>query len=378
MPDRQPCPNCGEAKARLSRHWTSHPDCSPPSIDGRQRAVVEGIVLAGGTVDGRGQHRHCVVGTTNDRLAAWLADALGWLHHGTRVETYDDDDRDPQHRVRTHAHPAIDRYERWNRHANGRGRIPPDDYRLRRLTARVWYALAGGLQWSGPYDSQRQALFSALHDDRAAWIQRLLRDAGRDPTRAGKRVQLPPAETTAFLEWIGPAVPGIEHKWADSLVEYRVLRGDAETRPGFEAALCREALRVARERTDQDLTPERFEARVDAVDAATVAAVLGGGSWSDALSVAGVALTPRTGHGGDGPRPERGQRHSDAELFDAVETVAERVDGVLSKGTYEANRDGSHPSWSTIHRRVGWSAAKKAAGLEIDSRGGDRSGSSDA
>jgi hypothetical protein len=31
--------------------------------------------------------------------------------------------------------------------------------------------------------------------------------------RIGKRVQLPPRETRAFLEWIGDPVPGVGYKW---------------------------------------------------------------------------------------------------------------------------------------------------------------------
>jgi hypothetical protein len=34
-----------------------------------------------------------------------------------------------------------------------------------------------------------------------------------ESTRTDKRVQLPPRETHAFLDWIGDPVPGVGYKW---------------------------------------------------------------------------------------------------------------------------------------------------------------------
>ncbi|QCW05294.1 hypothetical protein [Natrinema pallidum] len=216
--DSYQCPRgCGSYQ-RLSRHW-SGPNCEFPPLSADQRETVEGLLLAGATIAGNGPNKHLVVGTVHEPLATWLADQLEWLTHSVR-ERDGGENRQLEYRVRTHAHATLSRYVEWT---DG-DRRPPEGYEPTAHTARVWYALAGGLQWPGEYDSQRTALFSAEADARAAWIMDVLEAAGFEPTRAGKRVQLRPTETTRFLEWIGEPVPGVVYKWTDSKDEYQALR----------------------------------------------------------------------------------------------------------------------------------------------------------
>ena len=95
---------------------------------------------------------------------------------------------------------------------------------------RAWHATAGSLAWSAPkYATTRQASFSAEADARADRIMALLESAGIEPTRAGKRVQLPPKQTTDWFKWIGTdPVPGVAHKWAADHEEYQTAKRDAE------------------------------------------------------------------------------------------------------------------------------------------------------
>lgn len=57
--------------------------------------------------------------------------------------------------------------------------------------------------------------------------------------------------------------------------------------------------------------------------------------------------------------------------LDALREVADRVDGILSFEKYENNRDQTHPASSTIQQNLGWNEAKEEAGLEISHRGSD-------
>lgn len=205
------CPECDEQKERVAQHWAMSA-CGYPEISREQREVLDGLMLAGATVTGNGNNRHLTIGTTSEALAEWTADQLGWLHHGTRVEQ-GDSNRNDVFRVRTPAHPACNRYERWG--DGGEGRAPPDDFQLTARAGRAWWAYAGGLQWSGEYDSQRTATISALDDSRARWVQRVLATAEIDVTRVGKRIQWHGQQVRDWLTFIGSPVPGAEYKWAD-------------------------------------------------------------------------------------------------------------------------------------------------------------------
>jgi len=280
------CPGCGDAYERAASHW-SNSACGYPEISAEQRAVLDGLMLGGANVDGQGSNRHLLASTTSPLLAEWTAEQLDWLHHGTRTDHGAGDHQDV-YRVRTPAHPAINRYERWG---DGETRAPPDNYDLTPLAGRVWWAYAGGLQWQGEYNSQRTATISALNDDRGAWVQHILSTAGIDATRVGKRVQWHGQQLRDWLDWIGDPVPGAEHKWA-TRVEYRALREDPDSASEYEAAIARHALQVACERIEGRLTSKRVDDIVEIISAGEVADILGGGDFADACRVAGVQSSP--------------------------------------------------------------------------------------
>jgi len=313
------CPACSDEYSRVASHW-SNSACGYPEISVGQRAVLDGLMLGGANVDGQGSNRHLLASTTSALLAEWTADQLDWLHHGTRTSHGDAGDHQDVYRVRTPAHPSINRYERWG---DGETRAPPDNYGLTRLAGRVWWAYAGGLQWQGEYNSQRTATISALDDDRAAWVQRVLLTAGIDATRAGKRVQWHGQQLRDWLDWIGDPVPGAEHKWA-TRVEYRALREDPGSASEYEAAIARHALQVACERIDDRLTPEAFDDVVELISAERVADILGGGSFADACSVAGVQTgTKAASKASSRPSPDSpNAKWTSAEVKEILETWA--------------------------------------------------------
>lgn len=199
------CPTCRHTYERLSRHWTSG-SCPRPELARSQHDLVTGLLLGNAVISGNSENKHLVLVTTNRPFAAWVFEELGWLAHSlVRVDpdsaTADeatDWKVNHRYRVRTMAHPELTPYREWYV-APGEKQIPLH-LDLPPWNARAWYACSGGLQWHGDYDSQRSAIFSALDDERVTRIAGLLERAEFDSTRVGKRVQLPPRETRAFLD----------------------------------------------------------------------------------------------------------------------------------------------------------------------------------
>lgn len=330
------CPECNEEKDRISQHWAKSSRCSYPEIPDDLRAVLDGLILAGATIAGNGSNRHLTIGTTNFDLADWTASELAWLHHGTRETETDDGSRDCVYRVRTPAHPGLNRYERWPRAPESRGRIPPDRFDLNPRAARVWHAFAGSLLFR-EYDSQRSATFSAKYDDRAEWIQRVFADAEFDSTRAGKRVQLPSTETTRWLSWIGSPVSGVEHKWRVSNLGERPVYQDSSGRgrPQFPDESLLNALRnIADLFGRPPLTHEYNAWRPQAYPAQVTILKRWESGWRGALEDAGldVADTVRATGGRSAQYP--------LELLQAAVREADAaVDGDLTTSTYRAWRE---------------------------------------
>lgn len=354
------CPECGESKERVSQHWAMS-GCGYPDLSDRQLSVIRGMMLAGGTIAGNGKNRFVTIGTTSELLAKWTVHQLDWLAQGIR-EVDGTGDGDDVYRIRTVAHPSCNRFERWEKLAENSGRSPPNRFSLDQATASVWWAFAGGLQWADPWQSSCQGTFSAQRDEKAAWIQRVLEDTGFDTNRAGKRVQFPPLETGRWLEWLGNPIPGADHKWEPSPIDYRVQRQAPESESDRRAERCLAALEIAAKRTDMDLSPDVFENRVEAADADEVAETLGGGSWEDALSIADVQ-TEAVGSN------SRGQSTT-IDIEEAADLISRAVAAVGEPLTIEAyqdwraDQDGAAVSGNSIAKKFGWKNVCDAAGVE--------------
>lgn len=357
------CPVCNEEKQRLAQHWRMS-SCGFPDLRQAQRNIIDGLVLAGATVGGNGINPHIKIGTTNQALAEWIAHQLSWLCQ-TIYEDDPGDEAQTVYAVRTTAHPGLQRYEkRWSPLPKSKGRSPPNNYRLGSESARIWYAYAGGLEWAGPYDSQRRMLFSALYDDRADWIQRVLDSAGHESFRRTKCVLLSPTTTAAWLDWIGDPIPGVEYKWADDQAMYRALREAPTTRPEYKAEYCRAALQLVRKRTDAKLTPDIFNKRFEGASAKDVADTLGGGDWEDGLRVAGVDPAPSSSDGDSnkGVPPGRPSEYDREDCISALVAAADELGHSPTVSEYIELSIDPHPD--TIISKFGtWNDAKDAAAL---------------
>ncbi|MDL0133540.1 hypothetical protein [Halobacterium salinarum] len=281
------CPMCGSEYDRLGRHWGS--TCEPALSD-HQRSVLAGLALSGCTVD----DGSIIVQTTTRPLIEWTADQLGWLA-GTLTRVNDDNsNRDPIYRLTTPTHWGVEQYEGWS--SSG----PPADYELDATAARVWWAYAGGLQWQGVYDSQRTATFSALDDDRADWIQRVLETAGVDATRVGKRVQWHGEQVREWFGGIGERVPGAAHKWAERRLAYQawadVSRGasrppQSESKGRYTDEDCAHYLVQAVVDIGEPISQTEYAEWARGTGAPSMDTVrdrLGSGSWPDTCSAVGV------------------------------------------------------------------------------------------
>jgi hypothetical protein len=213
------CPGCGEAKERLSRHWSF---CEFPVLDEDLRAFLTGILLGGGSLLGNGEDtKHLLVKTTSKQLARWLFDELGWLAHSLRRETFDGERKSLYH-VRTHAHTLLhslrgDWYSDGDKHLQ-------TGIMLSSRTARLWWALAGSIEWTGDYDSQVRGTFSAAANVRADAITSILSRMGFESSRLDRRVSIYADDLRDWLEWIGEPIPGVEHKWALQKDVYDIYR----------------------------------------------------------------------------------------------------------------------------------------------------------
>jgi hypothetical protein len=355
------CPVCGEGKERLSRHWSY---CEFPSVDGDLRALLTGVLLGGGTLQGNGENtQHLLVQTTSRDLAEWLFGELGWLTHSLRRRTFDGE-REPIYQVRTHAHTHLRRLrDRWYRDDAKRLRA---DINLSPRAGRVWWALAGGLEWTGSYNSQVRGVFSAEADERAAAIAAILEAHGFASRRLDRRVCMFGDELQDWIAWLGDPVSGVEHKWATNPVNYRALRTGPTSETEYQVALCEEALQIARERTDQRLSPEQFDDRVEIVDSELVVELLGGGSWDDALSVAGVSAVAE-GPGTESPHPPTESAFDLQDVIAAVKEAASVKGEPLTIQSYSAWREetgNDAPTSVTIRTHWGWADALAAAEVE--------------
>lgn len=362
------CPECGGEYERLASHWT-HPgvDCEAPALDDAQRDVVEGLLLAGGTVAGNGPNSYVEIGTTNDALAEWTASELGWLCQSVRETHSDDPDREPVHRVRTVAHAGLNLYEQWERQPDSEGRRPPAGYLLRPGVGRVWWAYAGGLEWAGPYDSQRRGAFSAVYDDRAEWMQRLLEDAGFDTARVDRGVRLEPRVLDAWLEWIGSAVPGAEYKWASSLVEYHTPRPEGTGLP----AVAAECISRAAAEHGEPLSTAAYHSWArgrEVLSLEELHAIGGDTSWTDMCEQAGVEAAERGRRQWTGEKtPEVVQRAVQAAAAEVGEPLTQ-----LSYETWRQQRPGEWPSYTAMRESEAnpygsWTDVCEAAGVEAGS-----------
>jgi hypothetical protein len=359
------CPVCGETKDRLSRHWSY---CEFPDVTDGLRALLTGILLGGGSLQGHGENtQHLLVQTTSRDLAEWLFGELGWLAHSLRRETFDGE-HDPIYHVRTHAHSYLRRLrDDWYRDGTKRLRTA---VALSPRAGRAWWALAGGLEWTGDYDSQVRGTFSAKADSRAAAIITLLERRGYEPRRLNRRVVLYGDDLRGWLDWIGGPVPGVEYKWALGRDAYELFRGrnsDIGRPNGYDRADIRQAIQAVASVVGEPLASNKYRemaTEIDHIPSLDAVCYNPGApyeSWGEACRDATVV--PCGGNRANGP-----YEWSPDAIRESLQRAAADLGDEFNTETFKSWANGRvAPSIGVIYDQYDtWSAACSDAGLGDD------------
>lgn len=325
------CSQCGAERRSLSQHWGRSATCEYPSIAEELHEFVRGLLLGDGSVDGRKTAR-IEVQSRNRRLIEWMHEHLGWLSRGVTETQREGNDL---YRLRTMSHPGLDRYWTW-------GSAIPSGWELTPRTARPWYACDGAMTFGGIDRDQRQVTLSATDDEFRETAVSLLETAGYDAEARDRRVEFRKSEIGNWLDWLGDSVPGVEHKWADSLVEYRTLLEQQSLEAEFPESLCIAALRDAAEARGEPLTEREYAAyrrgRDDSPPSRKYIRTHVG-SWNDALRKAGVETTTR----------DKTVNPSYEGLLEALVKIRERNGSWPSSTEYPELRPKHSPSRKTAY-----------------------------
>lgn len=362
------CYSCRQEKKSLAQHWTKS-SCSYPPLSDAMRETVEGLLVGDASVDGRA-HARVELQSVRREHALFCHQQLGPLSHGvTRTERSDTDG--PLYRLRTHAHPDLDRYWRWS---NG----IPEDVTLSRRGLRLWYACDGAIEFGGRATAPKITV-RAVGRDRRATVARLLRGlpVSLDVRENAGRVTVVSEAVPRLLRYLGPPTPGSVHKWCLDESVYRTVRerSDPVVTAGMSAAerykallgVVADALGVG-----ATLTAEDFRDAIGAPRAQVVADALGGGSFDDALHIAGVGRARTAVGGGTTPKAE-----DKTAVIAAIRAAADDCGEPLSTRQYDewATENGA-PSKNTVYGNPGyarfdsWTDACDAVGVEHGGSGG--------
>jgi len=373
------CHSCRQEYNSLAQHWAKS-DCSYPPLSDGMREAVKGLLVGDGSVDGRA-HARVELQSVRREHVLFCHRQLGPLSHGvTRTERPDTDG--PLYRLRTHAHPDLDRYWRWSEGI-------PEGVTLSRRGARLWYACDGTIEFGGRAINPKIAV-RAVGGDRRATVARLLREfpIPLDVRENAGRVTVVSEAVPRLLRYLGPPTPASTHKWCLDERVYRTVRADPD--PVLAAAMSAaerykvllgvvaDALGVG-----ADLATEEFEDAIGAPRAQAVADSLGGGSWEDAKRVAGVRTTDTADCSAAEARKQalsearnhRTVTYDECACRHALQRVADRRDtDQLSTTEYDGSRRDAEPSAATVITTLSdgprrWSDALAAVGLSAASPG---------
>ena len=371
VPDETECPTCGESYVRPSRHWAAVGGCDWPAIPDPLRERLDGMALSGASADGANSTR-LRVWTTAPSRARWLALELGWLAKG--VETREQADKADQYVVKTISHPDLEEYRRWA----GQNGVPPSRVGWSPALGRVWYTLAGGLQSIDQHRRQAVHIGARENDRRRQRFAEILAEADTSPATGEQAVILSQDDAAAVLRAIGPPTPGTAYKWLYDVdlrteARERALADDPIVTVDDDlGAIYRALLSFVGERRDITNSDE-WDRYIAAPAPGEIAEYLGGGSWGDALRVAGVHDPPDTHDGGSGGRvAEYASQITWEECEQALQNAADTIGEPLTMREYDDWREGTRadaPPAAYISANWGWADAVESAGLECGNRG---------
>jgi len=235
------CSGCGRWYRHLIKHWNDS-DCALVTPSDEQLAVLTGILMGDGTLLRDGKTAAVSVEMTNHRYLRWLDSELGMLSTGVSVKHTEEEQRiraqnsqlegirnstsyKSSYLLLTRKHPDFNQFRQW--YATDEKQYPTD-LAVTPTILRHWYCCDGTLNISAKKSNPEATIICKNESHREEFVVNLLEDAGFDVYVRDGRFRFPVAETRRLLDWIAPAPPGFEYKWAQSYEEYRRLQNRME------------------------------------------------------------------------------------------------------------------------------------------------------
>lgn len=227
------CPQCDDTYVNIARHWYGSPDCDYPDYSEHQHALIQGVLLACGSVEKGEGNASLRVTSQYKSVLEFLDSQFGVLSNGVSQklsakearESLEDrgwsvsDDVSAIYEWRLRTHPELNQYhEDWYEITDGeRTRKVPIYVERNPTTLLIWYLFSGRIQRNHeaphvifPFTSMNaelETILKLLHP----FNPRVYTDTySEGPTR--KDIHL--RNSVAFFEFIGePPQPRFESKW---------------------------------------------------------------------------------------------------------------------------------------------------------------------
>lgn len=230
------CHECDAEYDRIGYHWANG-QCDYPDIPDTKASLITGLMLGDGTLRTHTNEPFVQVYSINKPFLDWIDRQLDWLTTGvslyrsaersaelSRSNGHDVDvaDYHDVYVVQTRTMPQFRKYESWY-DEDGKG--IPSYLVLMPMTARVWYACDGALNWDRRYPNARPYATISVSGqvEESETVVRLFRESSFDgePVFDGG-VRFSVDDTEAFLDWIGDPPDGVGYKWnTESIDDYQ-------------------------------------------------------------------------------------------------------------------------------------------------------------
>ena len=231
------CPECKGRYRHLVKHWNNS-DCNRINPSEKQLEILTGVLMGDGTLLRDGKNAAVAVEMTNRRYLRWLDSQLGLFSTGVRVKHTEEEQRarsqnaylesvrnstsyKASHLLLTRKHPMFNQFRHW--YDTGDKRYPAE-LTLTPTILRHWYCCDGTLNMPASAANPTATIICTNETHREDFLIDLLGDVGFAVYARDGRFRFPVSETRRLLDWIGPAPPGFEYKWAQSHEEYQRLR----------------------------------------------------------------------------------------------------------------------------------------------------------
>lgn len=229
------CEQCGNDYKGIGNHW-SQSNCSYAEIDGETIELLKGFILGDGHLSERKKNPRVDVMNTNLRFLEWLDNKLGWLSCGVRLYATADEvaeritngfGRESDVRKCNHAfklytrnHEKLNIFESWYNESTA---SIPNGETFTKEGILSWY-VSDGYLYNERDGCSQVSVASKNEMDNGESVCDLIEDHGFDVIQSGKTFLIPVDQTPEFLEYIGPAPPGFEHKWVLDYDEHNLIR----------------------------------------------------------------------------------------------------------------------------------------------------------